>query len=229
MMGLREEGTEQAKEAVAIFEQLGNTLEQVQSLIDLAHLLRDDKQLGAAEDAASRAVTLVPAKGQEFLLCESHRLLGAIYKSKRDTKKAIYHFEVALGIASASNWHGSLFWIYYNLAELFRDDGRFDEAHAHVEHTKSHAVDSAYNLGRATELEAKIWYKQHRFEEARSEALRATDVYQKLGYAVGVENCRVLLKRIEEGLNAPTSSGRSGSSCEFLQTVPSLARSNLPL
>ena len=220
MMGLREEGIEQAKEAVAIFEWLGKTLEQARSLIKLAHLLRSDMQLNAAEDAAHRAVTLIPEKGQEFLLCESHRLLGIIYKSKRDTKKAIYHYEVALGIASAPNWHDALFWINYNLADLFRDDGRFDEAHARIELAKSHAVDSAYNLGRATELEATVWYKQHRFEEARSEALRAADIYEKLGSAAGVEDCRVLLKHIE---------GRSGSSCEFLQTVPSLARSNLPL
>jgi hypothetical protein len=35
------------------------------------------------------------------------------------------------------------------------------------------------------ELQAQIWYKQDRLEEARSEALRAIDIYQKLGAANG--------------------------------------------
>ena len=178
---------------------------------------------------ASLAITLVPEQGHEFLLCESHRLLGDIYQSRCDRKKAIYHFEVALGIASASSWHDLLFWINYSLAELFHDDGRFDEAHARIELAKSHAVTSAYFLGCAMELEARVWHEQHRLEEARFGALRAADIFERLGAAQDVEGCRELLKRIEEGLNNPTSSGRSGSSCEFLQTAPSLACVNSPL
>jgi hypothetical protein len=42
---------------------------------------------------------------------------------------------------------------------------------------------SAYYLGRTVELQAGVWYKQHRLEEARTEALRAADVYDKLGAA----------------------------------------------
>ena len=60
-------------------------------------------------------------------------------------------------------------------------------------------------------------------------ALRAADIYEKLGNAQDAERCRELLERIEEELNNPTSSGISGSSCEFLQTVSSLARVNLLL
>jgi len=142
---------------------------------------------------------------------ECHRLLGDIYQSKSETEKAIHHNEVALGIASPFDWHDPLFWIYYNLAELFRDEGRFDEAHARVERAKSHAVNSVYYLGRAIELKASIWYKQHRLEEARLEALRAVDVYEKLGSRDEVD-CRAFVKRIEEGLNVPVSSVRSGFS-----------------
>ena len=224
-MGLREEGIEQAKEAVAIFELLGDMLEQARSLIRLAHLLHCDKQLGAA----SHAIILIPEERHEFLLCESHRLLGGIYQSRRDKKKAIHHHEVALGIASASNWHDSLFWIYYKLAELFRDDGRFDEAHARIELAKSHAAGSPYSFSRATELEARVLREQHRFEEAKFKALRAADVYEKLGAARDAERCKKFLKRIEEGLNNPTSSGQSRLSCKLLSAVSSLSRVNLAL
>jgi hypothetical protein len=37
------------------------------------------------------------------------------------------------------------------------------------------------------ELQAWVWYNQHRLEEARSEALRAADIYEKLGAAKDVE------------------------------------------
>jgi hypothetical protein len=48
------------------------------------------------------------------------------------------------------------------------------------------------------ELQALIWYQQGRLEEAKSEALRAVDVYGKLGAAKDVEDCRELLQEIEK-------------------------------
>jgi tetratricopeptide (TPR) repeat protein len=166
-------------------------------LIALAWLLRQDRQFDAAEEAASRAIGLFPEKGEEYRVCKSHRILGYIYQSKGETEKAIHHFEVALGIASAFDWHEEPFWIHYRLAGLFYDEGRFDDAHTHIERAKSHTANSAYNLGYAMEMQAWVWYKQHRLEEARSEALRAADVYEKLGAAKDVEDCRTLLRDIQ--------------------------------
>jgi len=209
-IGLHKEGIQQAKEASEIFERLGDMANQAQCLIRLAHSLRSDKQLDAAEEAALRAINLLPEKGEEFRVCESHRALGNIYRFKGDTEKAIHHFEVAIGIASPSNWHGVLFWLHYELAGLLRGEGRFDEAHTHIEHAKSHTVNDAYYLGYAMELQGWVWYEQHRLEEARSEALRAADVYEKLRAAGDLERCRKLLRGIDEGLNTPVVSGQSG-------------------
>jgi len=198
LMDLHEEGIQQAKGALEIFEQLGDTAEQAYCLIDLAWLLCSDKQLDAAEEAASRAIDLIPEKGHQFLVSESNHLLGKIYHSKGEREKAISHFEVALGIASSFNWHDHLFWIHCSLAELFLDEDRFNDAHAHVEQAKSHAVNDTYKLGRAMQLQATVWYKQRRLAEARSEASHAADVYEKLGAAQDLKSCRVLLQRIEE-------------------------------
>jgi len=198
LMGLHEEGIQQAKGALEIFEQLGDTVEQAECLKDLAFLLCGDKQLDAAEEAASRAIDLIPEKGHQSLVCESHHILGKIYYSKGEREKAIHHFEVALGIASSFNWHDPLFWIHHSLAWLFLGEDRFNDAHAHVEQAKSHAVNDTYKLGRAMELQARVWYKQRRLEEARSEASHAADVYEKLGAAQDLKSCRVLLQRIEE-------------------------------
>ena len=57
------------------------------------------------------------------------------------------------------------------------------------------------------ELQAWIWYKQHRLEGARSEALGAADIYEKLGAAKDVEDCRKLLQWIQRGLNKPVPPG----------------------
>ena len=67
------------------------------------------------------------------------------------------------------------------LGKLFLDEGRLDDAHAHAERAKSHAVDSAHSLGTAVILQASTWYQQHSFEEAMPEDLRAAEVYEKLG------------------------------------------------
>jgi tetratricopeptide (TPR) repeat protein len=189
------------------------TRDNRQCLIKLAWLFQSDNQLDAAEEAAFRAIDLLPEKGEQYRVCKSHRLLGDIYQSKGEIKKAIHHSEVALGIASTFNWHDDLFWVHYKLAGLFRDEGRFDDANDHIERAKSHTVNSAYNLGRAMEEQARVWYRQRRLEEARSEALRAPDIYAKLGAAKDVERCQKFAQRIQDELNTAVASGQSGLNC----------------
>jgi len=216
LTGLYKEGIQQAKEALEIFERLGNTARQANCLIDLAWLFCWDKQPDAAEGAAFRAINLLPVKGQQLRVCESHRALGIIYRSKGDTEKAIRHYEVALEIASPLDWPDTLFWLHYELADLLRDEDRFEEARAHIERAKSHTANSAYNLGRATELRASVWYGQHRLEGAKTEALHAVEIFDKLGAAQDVERCGELLRVVENGLAA---SGQSNSDREPLQIL----------
>ena len=206
-MGLTTEGIQQTKEGLEIFKRFGDTKKQGDCLTRLALLLNSDKQFNTAEEAALRAHGLFSEKGDQYKLCGSHRALAVIYRSKGETKKAIHHLEAALGIASSFNWHDQLFWVHHYLAWLFCSDGRFDDANAHTERTKSHTADSAYYLGRAMEMQAWIWYRQHRFEEARPEALRAADIYEWLGAAEDVEHCRELLRFIEKPSTPPAASG----------------------
>jgi len=199
-LGLFEEGIKQAEESSEIHERLGDPVSQARSLNYLAGLLHADGQLDAAEKAASRVIDLVPEEGDQFPVCQCHRILGHVYRSKGQKEKAIHHYETALGIASSSNWHSELFWIHCCLARLFFAGDRFDDAYAHIDRAKSHATDNPYCLGRVMELQARFLYRQHRFEEARSEVLRSTDVYEKVGAAKEVEDCRRLLQRIEKAM-----------------------------
>jgi tetratricopeptide (TPR) repeat protein len=201
LLFLREEGIQQAGEALKIFERLGSTIEQAECLNALARLLHQDKQFDAAEAAASRAIILLPDKGQEFRVCQSHRALGGIHRSKREREKAIHHFEIALRIASPFNWNHHLFWIHHSLARLFSQDDRFDDAHAHIEQAKSHATENAYRLGTAIFLQAEIWYQQHRLQLATSQALRALDIFEKLGSPNYLKDCRKLLGKIEKTMH----------------------------
>ena len=205
-MGLCEEGIQQAKEASEIFERLGHTVNQAECLISLAYALSDDRQLDAAEEAASRAIDLLPEKGKRFRVCEGHHALGNICQSKGDTEKAIHHFEVALEIASSLNLDGQLFWIHASLAKLSFGEDRFDDAHAHIELAKSHAISDAYNLGRAMHLQANFWCEQRMLEKAKFEASHAAEVYEKLGAAQDLGNCRELLQWIDEEMNSPVVS-----------------------
>ena len=216
-MDLYKEGIEQAREASNIFERLGDTTRQAGCLIDLAWLMHDDEQLEAAEEAALHAIDLLPGKGEQSQICDSHRVLGKIHHSMGNTEKAIHHFEVALGIASSLNTVSNLFWVHFALAEVFSGEGKFDDAHAHIEHAKSHAVNDAYELGRAMELQADFWYDQQMFEKAKSEASSAADVYEKIGATEDAEDCRRLLRKIN---------GEFLERCHFLLvfTLPSQLR-----
>ena len=206
MLGLYEEGIQHGKEALAIYERLDHISGQANSLQLLASLLYDDNQLDAAEEAASRAINL-PAENNQYPVCESHRTLGRICRSRGETEEAINHFETAAGIATSFSWHDRLFWIQYDLAELSFNGHKFDDAERDVERAKSHAVNNPLNLGRAIHLQAWFWWKQGRFEEAKSEALRAADIYERLGAAEVLENCKDLLQWIEEGTKKMVTSG----------------------
>ena len=217
LMGLYKEGIRQAEEALDVFGRRGDTVDQAGCLIDLAWLMHGDKQLDAAEEAASRALDLLP-KDQQVWICVAHHALGEVYRSKGETEKAIHHLELALGIASSFNWASRLFWVNYGLALLFSDQGGFNDAHAHIERAKSHVVDEAYKLGRAMELQARFWYDQHMFEEAKLEALRAIGSYERVGATKDIEVCRRLLRKIDE-------SG-SGGTGKLLETILFPARTN---
>ena len=216
-MGFTEEGIQQAKESLEIFERLDNTEEQVQCLLKLASLLCSDKQFDAAKEAALRANHLSSKNDDQYHLCESHHVLGDMYRSRGKIEKAIRNFEAVIRIASPFNWHDRLLGAHYYLAEILSDEGRFGDANAHIERAKLHTTNSTYHLGCTMELQAKVWYRQDWLEEARSEALRAADVYERLGVAKDLEDCRELLRAIEGRLRtSPVVSSRSDSNCELL-------------
>ena len=217
LLGLHEEGIQQMKESLEILERLKDKLGQAESWRRLARLLYDDGQLDAAEEAVSRALNLAPHKDHPLLVCQSHRLLGNIYSSKGETEKAINYFETALGTASTFNWPDEHFWIHCSLAKLFFGKNEFSDAHAHIEHAKSHVVNSPYNLARAMQLQAQVWCEERRFEEAKSEALRALDIYEKFGAMNDVEVCRAVLRDIEEKANTPGALDTNGEPPKMTQ------------
>ena len=224
LLGLHKEGIQLAEEALEIHGRLDDKVEQARCLNCLACLLFEDEQLEAAEEAASRAIELLPEKGEEFLLCGFYRVLGDICHSKDETEKAIKHFGTALAIASAFDWHNELFWTHYSLAKLFSEEARFDDAQAHIERAKSHAVDNAYDLGRATLLQARIWYQQRRLEEAMEEALRALEILGKLGATNIVNVCKVLLRNIEQAIKIRATWSGSDPNGELPETMLFLKR-----
>ena len=203
VLGLHEEGIQQGREALENYKRLNHISGQALSLEQLARSLHGDNQLDAAEEAASQAIDLLSDGRDRFTVCKCHRTLGEICYSKGETEKAIDHFETALRIASPFNWHNQLSRSHYELADLLFKEGRFDEAHASVERAKSHAaIDDPYYLACATQLQARFWYGQGRFEEAKSEALGAADVFERFGAAKDLEECRALLRDIGEKLES---------------------------
>ena len=197
LLGLLEEGMRQIKEALGIFERLGDSAEQADCLTNLAYLLMDDEQPTAAKEATIRSIALL-GKDDEFKLCNSQRVLGEIYSRQGERQNAIHHINIALGIADTFNWQDQQFWAHELLAKLFRDEGKFDDAHTHINQAKEHAVDNKYGLGRAMEAHARIWYLQDRHEEAASEALGAIEVYGEVGAAIDLERCTTFFQGVEQ-------------------------------
>ena len=197
MLHLYREGMQQTKEAHEIYERFGDVSGQARSLAGLAYLLHDEGQLDAAAGTTSQVIDRFQGKGERWEVCGCYRLLGRICRSKGETERAINHLKTALEIATPFNWSIQLFWIHHSLANLSFDESMFDEAHTHIECAKSHAVNDAHRLGLVVEHQASFWYSQRKFEEARSAASHAADVFERLGATKDMEDCRALLLRIE--------------------------------
>jgi tetratricopeptide (TPR) repeat protein len=200
LLYLYEEGIGRAKEALEIFERINDTAGQTASLNSLAWVLSSNDQLDAAEKAASRAIDLISEKGQEFLACSLYRVIGRIHQFRGEKEKAVHHFKTALRIATPFDWHHVLFWTHFELALLFRDEDEFDDANDHIKQAKPYAIHNAYNLARAMEMQANVWYKQHRLEDAKSEALHAHETFEKLGDMKNMRICRNLLQMIGQAI-----------------------------
>ena len=225
LLGLRMEGMGQAEEALGIYERLGDMVGQSRSLQIVAWFMHDtsphpsDEELAVAEIAASIAIKLLPDEGEQFEVCQCHRLLGSIYHSKGEMGMATNHFKAALGIASSSDWCDQLFWSHYSLAQLSFHQHKFSDAHAHVEHAKFHAGNDAHSLGHAMYLQVGFWYFQHMFKEAKSEALHTIGIYEMLGSAQNAENSRRMLQRIEEAMRKPVTPGKLDPVGELLEKM----------
>ena len=212
---LFEEGRQRSREALEIYEQLGDAEGQAKCWNSLGWLLVNDNQLDVAEEAASHALKLFLDQGREYWVCDSHRLLSEIHRSKGEKGKSIHHCEAALEIASPFDWHDQLFWIHYSLAWLFYDVNNFDKSQAHIKQSKPYAVDNAYYLGRTMALQAWIWYSQGRLEEATAEVLRALETFERLGATRDLGECRDYLQDIELAVRIRSNLGDSSSSGGF--------------
>ena len=228
MLGLYGEGIQQAEEALETYREFGDTMGQANCFHDLAWLLLHSGQVGAAEDAVLRTIGFLPEQGQDYLLCQSHHALGAIYRSKGEKEKAIHHFETAIGIATPFSWRGQLFRIHLCLALLFCYEGELNSANSHAERAKSYTVGNAYHLCQAMQMQAMIWYLQRRPGDAGFLALCAVEIYEKLGAARDAGGCRELLRRIEQELESRSISSKSNSNGKFSHHGAALSALTLP-
>ena len=218
-LGLYKEGICQAKEALEIYERIGSTGSQAETLLDLARLLADDSQPDAAEEVASRVIELLPEKGEDFRVCQAHRILGGILSSGGERDEAIRRFETALGIASRFDWKDQLFWIHYGLAGLFCNEGRFDDAHTHIEQARSHSENHPYRVGRSALEQARIYYQQRKPGNATSEVLCALEIFKKVGALSYVNCCNDFLWEIEQETKVRATAGELSSTGEIPYTT----------
>ncbi|KAF9793331.1 hypothetical protein BJ322DRAFT_1034069 [Thelephora terrestris] len=224
-----EEGIDQAREAMGIYERLGRTMDRVECLGSLAQLFRAAGQLDAAEEAIAEALKLLlPEKGQEYRVCQLLQTLGDIYHSKGDIEKAISHYKLALGIASTLGNRNLLFGTHCSLTGVFLKEGRLDDAQLHIEQAKSFALDDSFYLGLAVYSQAEIYYRQRRLKDAASEALRAQEIFETLGNLKLLESCNLLLQEIEEATESLHPSVESDNNCEPSEITVSLAPVDFP-
>ena len=197
-LGRHKEGLPQAKEALRIFTSLGDTENQASCLLVLASLLQFDGQLDAAEEAATRAMDL-SKNCDQLQICNCHKVLGDIHESKGSTKKAVYHLNECLKIATLINSRRDMCKSHLGLAGLYFEEENFEDAHRHIKQAKSCARDDELSLGCMLFLSAHILHYQNRVEEGKSEASRALAIFKEIGARDLAKGIRQLLKILGSG------------------------------
>ena len=201
------EGISRAKEALAIYEKLGDRVGLVDCLHRLALLYVHDNQVDAAEDLSSRTIDLPPDGPSQTQLYEHHHTLGHISHRRGDTKAAIDHHKKAFGIARSLNSHEKQTGILACLVGLFLEAEKFDDAQVHIEYLRLYAVNDPAHLGVAMVAQAGIWYRQGKLKEAISELSQNISLYEKNGVSRDqVASLKGCLRKLEGEMNGKAAS-----------------------
>ena len=209
-LGLHKEGIPQVKEALEIYERLGDTAGRVESLQSLAMAFADSDQDDAAEEAASHAINLSSNGSGQSRACWHHHILSHICRSRGETEAAIGHLETALRISSSPNPQDEQIRILRCLVLQLIEGGRFEDARIHAERLEPYTVNDPLSLGLVVLTRVCVWYGQGRFEEVKSEVSRTIGVYEKMGVSVDfLERCKGFLRTVEEGIDELVASGES--------------------
>jgi hypothetical protein len=104
---------------------------------------------------------------------------------------------MALRIASPFDWHAIICWTYLSLAALFNDEGESDDANANIERSKLHAANNPLQLGDAMVLQAYVWSRQLRLEDAKSEVSDVLEIFEKLRAVEDMRRCQCFLQKVE--------------------------------
>ena len=180
-LGLHEEGIQQAREAMVIYQRLGNMGGVAACHLWLSSLFRRVDRLDDADECETQAIGLINTAiptADPTLCAFLHTCLDRIYSNRGETEKAYFHSEAALGKTTARD---NRFIAHRGLAADCLARGRLDKAEVHLEHDRSLAVDGTSELGSVMFLQACLLQEQGKFEEARSEALRVLDFVEEFG------------------------------------------------
>ena len=197
---LCEEGIQQSREAMTIFQRLGELEWVADCHVRLSYLFRHANRPVDAEECESQAIGLIDALmpvAPPFTRGILHGLLCGIYSSRRDTEKVIFHHEAAYeDIPHRSHRFSS----HCGRAKIRIAEGRFDDAEAQLEHAGSLAANDSAESGVLMLHRAYLLRGRGKFEEARSEAFRALDLVEKFGGGDNVEEVKGLLHLINKDM-----------------------------
>ena len=190
------------KEALEIYEKLGNTEAQTDSLQHLALLFVEVKQVDAAEEVASQAIGLSSGRASERQHCQHHHILGHLHGLRGETEAAIHHFTAVFRIFSHPSTLQHRVTPLQCLLQLLLEAERFDEAQLYLESLKALIANEPYNLDNVLVRQAYIHYGQGRLGRAKSELSHIINTREKAGVLGDLlDDAKVFLQVLEVGTN----------------------------
>ena len=193
-------------------ERLDDTAEQARCLNILASLSYEDEQLDAAEEAVSCAISqpILPAPQFSLQMRHETEVIQVVVRA------GVGAFDVIVCVVESAFVQEQSRQAIMNPKQLVVPAERGGDSESHLEMSRLLPLALGFIYVAKNMMRSFLGPSLREKIEARSEALRAIDAYEKLGAAQDLERCRRILREIEEEMKKPVVSDESTDVGELL-------------
>jgi tetratricopeptide (TPR) repeat protein len=163
-------------------------------LISSGYQARRDQRLDDARDCFSRALNLTGRSGDRLQTAQAHAGLGQIERDRKNIGAALKHYQIAVELYRKQDNPLALAHTVRHVADILLGEGNLEQAQRNYEEAlalyRTNEKTPALDLANALRGYALLMGELGHNEEAGMLWLETQGLYEQLGIAAGVAECK---------------------------------------